>query len=108
MTAGFLGSRFAPIISGVNSRAYTSAPSRALYVMTLGSIHLKASHSSVGVEVTFVGDAPGWKGMRYSSGGLVVYEYTIASVFPSGDTVASFDPVTVVTRVIAPPSTDIV
>ena len=49
----------APIISGVNSRAYTSTPSRALKVMTFGSIHLNARHSSIGVVVTCFAGAPG-------------------------------------------------
>src|SRR6185295_18425100 len=86
-TAGFFGSRFAPIISGVNSRAYTSAPSRAVYVMILGSIHLNARHSSIGLVVTWMSDVPGRNGATYNSGGLLLYEYTTASVFSSGDTV---------------------
>src|SRR5437667_11975927 len=73
-TAGGDGSRRAPSISGVNSRAWTSTPSRALKVSTSGSAHLKERHSSVGVVVTWRPVAPAVFGMTYTSGGLLVYE----------------------------------
>jgi len=53
------GSRRAPIISGVNNRAWTFAPSRALKVRTFGSIHGNDRHSAVGVVVTCLAPAPG-------------------------------------------------
>ena len=74
MTAGDAASRRAPIISGVNSRADTSMPSRALNVSTSGSAHLNERHSSVGDVVTCRAVAPAVLGMTYTSGGLFAYE----------------------------------
>ena len=49
-------------------------PSRAVKVITLGSIQLKARHSAVGVTVTCLAAAPGRFGITNTSGGFVLYE----------------------------------
>jgi hypothetical protein len=58
----------------VNSRAWTSTPSRALKVITFGSIQPNDFHSAVGVDVTAVAGAPGRLAATNTSGGLLLYE----------------------------------
>jgi hypothetical protein len=76
-------------------------------VITLGSIHLNDRHSAVGVVVTCLAGAPGVLAITNTSGGLLLYEYTTPSMPSSGETSASFEPVAIVMRVRAPPSSGI-
>jgi hypothetical protein len=85
-------------------RAYTVSPSRARKVTTSGRIHGPRRNSSVRDSVTCTGCAPGPAALRYSSGGRSAVECRSASRVPSGESVASVQPSSPVTRVRAPPS----
>jgi hypothetical protein len=85
-------------------RAGTCAPSLAGTWTISGTIQSWASHSAVGDDVTRRASAPGRLGAMNSSGGWFAKEWTKASLVPSGETVATYRPGSVVTRIRPRPS----
>src|SRR5262245_40025399 len=102
-TPGFFGSRVAPTASGVYRRAGTFTPSRAGKVITGGLSHVRARKAPRVDIVTWRGAAPTRFGSRYTSHGVRASENTSARVASSGDSVRSWAPARVVSRVMAPP-----
>ncbi len=76
-------------------------------MISCGSTHLKARHSSIGVVVTCLAVAPALFAIRYTSCGLLLYEWIRPIVLPSGDTSPAFPPVIDVSFSRGPPSVDI-
>src|SRR5262245_38612989 len=90
-------------------RPQTVAPSRALKLTRRGSIQSLEKNSGIGEFVTGLREADalssiGRFGSRYSSGGLLLYDRTSASIVSSGEISTWFCPGNPVICVRLPPS----
>src|SRR6476660_6128448 len=81
-------------------------PSDAGICTIAGLIHGPRRYSALADVVRRSDSAPARLATRKRSGGWFTNEYTSASQRPSGDGTAAWPPDAVVTRVLAPPFTD--